>query len=243
MKKTILTLAILTTIVSLCHAQDQSGLGTILYDATGTITQETTTTPAVLLNNISFELVKTHLKLANIADNASPEEDMLKTLKTTEDLAKTDILEALRLSNDRQKTLSDYISNCNIALADGESTLMLLQQELSLLKLDMDACQVDKDAADKLYFEWVNNYDQTSATQALDASINNDKCASEKRIESNAKTYILNTLGFYQGMLQAKYDLIFNEQETLVQHSDVIDDATLTKLNTINETLKLYQPE
>ncbi|MEI8092544.1 MAG: hypothetical protein WCG98_10775 [bacterium] len=111
------------------------------------------TATSLLLNNISFELVKTHLNLANIAGNASPEDDLLKTLKNTEDLAKTDILEALRLSNDKQKTLDDYISNCNIALAQGETTLMFLQQELSLLKLDMDACQVDKDAADKQYFE------------------------------------------------------------------------------------------
>lgn len=119
--------------------------------------------------------------------------------------------------------------------------ISFLKQELSLLQLDMKACLVDKTIADKAYFDSVNTYDQSGSQQAVRASIASDTCASENRIQSNAKTYLLDKVVFFTSILQQKYNLLFNEQDTLINHFDVMSDAMLQKLNLINETLKSYQ--
>ena len=73
-----------------------------------------------------------------------------------------------------------------------------MAQELSLIKLDMNSCTVDKTIADKLYFDSINSYDQKTSEQALQDSMANDACASQKRIEYNAQIYLLNKLTFYE---------------------------------------------
>ena len=119
--------------------------------------------------------------------------------------------------------------------------ISFLKQELALLQLDMKACLVDKTIADKAYFDSVNSYDQSGSQQAVQTSIASDTCASENRIQSNAKTYLLDKIVFFTSILQQKYNLLFNEQDTLINHFDVMSDTMLQKLNLINETLKSYQ--
>ena len=72
-----------------------------------------------MLNDISFAAVKIHLDLAHLTGDVNPEGDSLITIQTIESLVKTDIIEALNLSTNRQKTVQDYISQCSIYLEKG----------------------------------------------------------------------------------------------------------------------------
>jgi hypothetical protein len=194
-----------------------------------------------MLNNLSFEAIKIHLNLAEIVSDINPEDDVLVTLKATEEFVKTDIIEALSLSDNKQAALQEYLTQAQEYLEKGMSIITFMGQELSLIKLDMNSCAIDKTNTDKLYFDSVNNYDQKNSEQALQESIKNDACASQKRIQYNAKVYLLDKLTFYQGLLQEKYDLISAKQDILISHFDVINDNVLVQLQTINDTLKQYQ--
>jgi hypothetical protein len=238
MKKQLITIAMFALAGSFCLAQQPEWLGTVIYEEPQVTTE---TTSSVLLNNLSFEAIKIHLSLGKIISDVNPEGDALVTLKTMEELVKTDIVEALGLSDNKQETLKQYLTQSQEYLGKGISIITFMWQELSFIKLDLNSCTVDKTNTDKLYFDSVNNYDRSSSEQALEESIKNDACASQKRIEYNAKVYLLDKMTFYQGLLQEKYDLISAKQDTLISHFDVISDNVLTELQTINDTLKRYQ--
>lgn len=238
MKKliSIISLLILAGAVS---AQTVS-VDTIIYqDGSAAVNAQNMQT--ILPNNIAFETIKIHLRLANQTNDINPEEDSLATLKQLQELTQTDVIEWLSMATDKQKMLSDYLGQSNIALEKWDTLISFLKQELALLQLDMKACLVDKTIADKAYFDSVNSYDQSGSQQAIQTSIANDTCASENRIQLNAKTYLLNKIVFFTSVLQQKYNLLFKEQDTLISHFNVISDTMLQKLNTINETLKSYQ--
>ena len=241
MKKHLSAIAILTLLSAFCLAQEPVGVGTVIYqDATA---DTTTIVAPTMINNLWFEAIQIHLDLANITGEANPEGWELLTLKTIEDLVRTDIIQALSLSTDRQATLQKHLSDSSNAIEQWAGLIAFINQEISLLQLDMNACTVDKNTADKLYFDSVNNYDQTMAQSALQDSIRNDTCASEKRIEYNAKTYLLDKLTFYAGLLQSKYDLVSTKQDMLINHFDVISDTVLQELQQINTALDTYQAQ
>jgi hypothetical protein len=110
-----------------------------------------------------------------------------------------------------------------------------------LIKLDMNACQVDKNSADKEYFQWINTYDNQSSQRALNQSIANEKCATENRIQYNAKWYLLDKIVFFESVLKQRYDLISKEQDIIINHFEVISTTLIQKLQIINEVLNAYQ--
>lgn len=239
MKKIIGLLSFLA-LVTVASAQD-IGINEIIYQNNSTIGQTAQEAQTILPNNIAFETVKLHLRLTQITSAINPEEESLATLKELQDLSATDVIAGLSIATDKQQMLSQYLIQSSTAIEKGNMLISFLRQELSLLQLGMKACLVDKNTADREYFDSINKYDQSSSDIALQTSIASDTCASENRIQSNAKTYLLNKIVFFTSVLQKKYDLLFNEQETLINHFDVISDAMLQKLNLINETLKSYQ--
>lgn len=237
--KKIIGIISLLTLISAVSAQTVS-VDTIIYQD-GSAAANTQNMQTILPNNIAFETVKLHLRLASITSDINPEEDSLATLKQLQELTQTNIIEWLSMATDKQQMLSDYLSQSNIVLEKWDMLISFIKQELALLQLDMKACLVDKTIADKAYFDSVNSYDQSGSQQAIQTSIANDTCAAENRIQLNAKTYLLNKIVFFTSVLQQKYNLLFKEQDTLISHFNVISDTMLQKLNTINETLKSYQ--
>lgn len=238
MKKIIWIIAIIA-LSATAFAQD-IGIGDIIYED-GSQTKTTTITENILPNNIAFETIKIHLRLTQLTSQINPEEESLATLKELQNLSKTDVIAWLSIATDKRQMLSDYLNQSNTAIQKGSTLISFLRQEISFLQLDMNACLVDKSIADKEYFDSINMYDQASSEKALATSIASDNCASQNRIQYNAKVYLLERIVFFTSILQQKYDLLFNEQETLINHFDVISDNMLQKLNLINDTLKQYQ--
>jgi len=229
----------LFALVSVVSAQG-IGITDVIYQ-NGSPATTMQNTQSILPNNIAFETVKIHLRLTRLSSDINPEEESLATLKELEDLSKTDVIGWLTIATDKQKMLTDYLTQSSTALEKWDMLISFLEQELALLQLDMKACLVDKTTSDQEYFDSVNNYDQSWSQQAIQTSIANDTCVSENRIQYNAKTYLLDKFVFFTSILQQKYDLLFNNQDTIVNHFDVISDTMLQKLNAINEALKTYQ--
>lgn len=72
-----------------------------------------------------------------------------------------------------------------------------MKQEMSILKSDMNSCMIEKDISDKAYFDAIDRYDQNIMEASLAESIRFENCASENRIQYNAKTSIAQKLVFY----------------------------------------------
>jgi hypothetical protein len=116
-----------------------------------------------------------------------------------------------------------------------------MKQEMELLKMDMQSCLVDKTISDKAYFDAIDRYDQNIMEVSLKDSINYETCATENRVQYNAKTGIARKLVFYLGLLQKKYDVLFTKQEIVAQNFDIFRDNILPDLNEIDALLQQYK--
>lgn len=105
----------------------------------------------------------------------------------------------------------------------------------------MEACIKDKDISDKSYFDAIDRYDQNIMNVSLNESIKYETCATENRIQYNAKTSILRKLVFYLGLLQKKYDILFAKQDILTKNFTVFRDNILPDLNQIDDLLQQYK--
>lgn len=112
---------------------------------------------------------------------------------------------------------------------------------MQILKSDMDACIVDKNTSDKVYFDAIDRYDQDMMEISLNESIKYENCASENRIQYNANTSVARKLVFYLGLLQQKYDVLFAKQEILAQNFTIFRDKILPDLNQIDALLQQYK--
>lgn len=113
MKKLIAVAIIAITTLSIqqqLHAED-IGVGEVIFEeATATETVE----HGFFMNEISYEIIKLHLVIAEKdLETADYEGEALATIKTLEELTKTDVIQLLNLSIDKEKTLSDYLFQCD----------------------------------------------------------------------------------------------------------------------------------
>lgn len=194
-----------------------------------------------LTNDLSYMLIKLHLTLAGKdVESVNYEWETLTTIKKLEELTKTDIIQLLNASADKKAALAKYLTECDENLKKGENISTYMKQEMALLKMDMQSCLIDKDTSDKAYFDAIDIYDQDLMETALNDSITYEQCATENRIQYNAKTEVARKLVFYLWLLQKKYDVLFNKQEILAENFKIFRDNILPDLNEIDSLLAQY---
>ena len=194
-----------------------------------------------LTNELSYTLIKLHLTLAGKdVESVNYEWETLTTIKKLEELTKTDVIQLLNSSADKKAALAKYLTECDENLKKGENISTYMKQEMALLKMDMQSCLADKDTSDKAYFDAIDIYDQDLMETALNDSITYEQCATENRIQYNAKTEVARKLVFYLWLLQKKYDVLFNKQEILAENFKIFRDNILPDLNEIDSLLAQY---
>lgn len=195
-----------------------------------------------LMNDLSYTIIKLHLSIAERdIETADYEWETLTTIKKLEELTKTDVIDMLNLSINKQEALAKYLTECDQNLQKWDTIAAYMKQEMELLKMDMQSCLVDKAISDKAYFEAIDRYDQNIMEVSLNDSIVYETCATENRIQYNAKTSIARKLVFYLGLLQKKYDVLFAKQEIVADNFDVFRDNILPDLNEIDSLLQQYK--
>ncbi len=194
------------------------------------------------INELSYTLTKLHLFIAerNI-ESANYEWDALTTIKKLEELTKTDVIELLNISADKQKELSKYLTTCDNELQKWDTIAAYMKQEMGILKWDMESCLIEKNVSDKSYFDAIDRYDQKIMETSLKESIQHETCATQNRVQYNAKTSIAQKLVFYLWVLQKKYDVLFAKQEILAQNFQVFRDKILPDLIEIDQLLQQYK--
>lgn len=195
-----------------------------------------------LMNELSYNIIKMHLSLAgkNI-ELANYEGDALTTIKRLEELTKTDIIEILNISINKEEALAKYLTDCDHELQKWDIISAYMKQEMVLLKSDMQSCLTEKNISDKAYFDAIDRYDQSIMEVSLAESIKYENCAAENRIQYNAKTSIADKLVFYLWVLQKKYDVLFAKQDILAKNFEIFRDDILPDLIEIDALLKQYK--
>ncbi len=195
-----------------------------------------------LINDLWYTLVKLHLTIASRdLQFADYQGEALENIKKLEELTKQDIIETLYLAEDKQAALSTYLETCNHELQRWDTIAAYMKQEMEMTKNDMEACITEKNISDREYFEAMQRYDQNIMDISLADSISHEKCATENRINYNAKSEVLKKLVFYLGLLQKKYDMLFEKQEIVAKTFEIFKQDLLPDLNEIDEVLKQYE--
>lgn len=214
------------------------GLGDVIFEPTTT----NTVIHGFLMNEISYNIIQLHLRIAGKdIETSNYEWETLSVIKKLEELTKTDVIELLNISTDKQQALAKYLGDCDQNLQKWDAIAAYMRQEMEILKGDMNACLIDKNITDKAYFDAIERYDQNIMETSLNESIGYETCAAENRIQYNAKNGIAQKLVFYLWLLQKKYDLLFAKQEILAQNFEIFRDKILPDLNQIDTLLQQYK--
>lgn len=239
MKKIILAALLLMSAVAFQSASQaqEVGVGDIVFEEQNPQRVE----HGFLINELSYTAIKLHMLIAgkDIA-TINYQGETLETIKRLEELTKTDIITTLDLAKDKEAALTKYLTDCDQELQKGDTISAWLKQEMQMLKSDMDNCLKDKDISDKAYFDAIDRYDQSIMDVSLAESITYEKCATENRIQYNAKIGVERKLVFYLGLLQQKYDVLFQKQDILAKNFTIFRDDILPDLNQIDDLLKQY---
>ncbi len=238
MKKIVVIVLLFLALITCQKSEAQDvGLGKVIFEQANIIAEKW-----FFINELSYIIITLHLGMAgkNIQGADYVWESLMVT-KKLEELSKTNIIEVLSLSIDKEKALTSYLTDCEKELQKWDTLSTYLRQEMNVIKWDMEACIAEKNISDKAYFDAVDRYDQNIMQDALTTSIKYEICAAQNRIQYNAKVSIAQKLVFYLGVLQRKYDVLFKKQEILAKNFDIFRDWILPDLNEIDQLLKQYQ--
>ena len=112
MKKPIIAILMLISVIALQNTSraEEVGIGDIVFEENVTEIVE----HGFLMNELSYNVIKLHLSIAgkDIA-SADYEGETLATIKRLEELTKTDIIEVLDLSINKEEALTKYLSDCD----------------------------------------------------------------------------------------------------------------------------------
>jgi len=240
MKKCII-IALISIMISGFHSSshaEEVGLWNVIFEekvATESVAH------SFLINQLSYYITTLHLTIAGKnSDTANYQSEILSTIKKLEELTKTNVIEMLDLSVDKNQALHMYLTQCDQQLQKWDMISAYIQQETQLLKWDMEACLVDKNTSNQTYFDAIDRYDQKTMETAVIESIAYENCATENRIQYNAKTSVARKLVFYLWLLQKKYDILFDKQEIVAKNFQIFRDGILPDLNQIDELLQQY---
>lgn len=117
MKKTLFTILLLASVIAfqstsiVAKVQEEAGLGTVLFEDTKA---DAVAAQTFLINELSYKTIEIHMNIAgkNIETN-DYEGETLATIKRLEELTKTDIVELLNISTDKQEALAKYLTECD----------------------------------------------------------------------------------------------------------------------------------
>ena len=227
--------------ISLAQNQigETTGIWAIIFENNN---QEEMWGHSIVMNEISYDIIKTHLVLAG-KDTKIHEYDSetLTTIKGLEELTKQDVIEILSIATNKQEALAKYLADCDQYLQKWDGISAYLRQDMQILKQDMQSCINEKSVSDKAYFDAIERYDQKTMETSLTNSITYENCATENRIKYNAKASITQKIVFYLGLLQKKYDVLFAKQDIVTKNFEIFRDKILPDLNEIDTLLQQYK--
>jgi hypothetical protein len=150
-------------------------------------------------------------------------------------------MDILEFESDKQTVISTYLSSLDRYLIESDFALASLKEEMSLLDYSAKDCLSQKSLSDKQYLDTVQGiYQQTLLDQSLKNSKKYAQCASDARIEYNAKKAIVNKITAYRTVIKIKYDYLSANKDDIVSHYSLIKDDVLQRLINVKRLLEKY---
>ncbi len=238
LKKILIASIIISAYICTNFLQAQEvGVGEIIFE----LPSQQHVTHGISIEEISYTLVRLHVNIAGKqTESINYQWEILDSIKKLEELTKRDIIQTLDLAKNKEEALNNYLIACEEQLQKGTIASLYLKQEMNIFKQNMEACLQDKAIYDKMYVDAMNRYDESIMQMALQNSIVYETCASKNRIQHNARINITRKLVFYLGMLQKKYDILFQKQDIITKNFEVFRDNILPELIEINNILQKY---
>lgn len=152
----------------------------------------------------------------------------------------TDVIALLDQSTDKQSVLDSYIVATDLLLRDAEWQLETTFLRLWVLREAMRQCLLDKDIADRAFFDAVTLNDDLAARSAVENSSRASVCATDYRVQLNALQAQYDKLSFYVAVLEKKYNYILDKRDNIVQYFFVLKSDLLNDLTKIAAELQSF---
>jgi hypothetical protein len=151
----------------------------------------------------------------------------------SQQLANIDIMNQLKMSKNRKKTLDEYLHKIQTSTNVIEQLKNQLTQQISLETEKYNTCQTAKLQWDWLYYQWIEQLNIYDLKNGINQSITNGKCAIEHRVRANAISSLYAKLSIYIDTLTYRYNILSTNKELIVKNFSMFQDSYLEKMMTV----------
>lgn len=238
MKKYLLLFLFMGVPLSLFAQMNISRVQEVIYDPIAQEEQDFFSSPLALW----FTLYRMHMVLAHWAEfYVSSSYEYARLILSLKDITTYNILELLEFEIDKKTVMDTYISRLDSYLLQSDIALSTIREEMSLLDYSVQHCLSQKTISDKQYLDAVQSpYQQTLLQEALDHSKEYAKCASDAKIDYNAKKVLADKIAAYSSILKIKYDYLSSHNDDIVENYDLMKNDVLERLILIKRMLEKY---
>lgn len=192
-------------------------------------------------DDISVNTVFANLRLWN--QNYSNFELITKSVELIDRwdvLIMTDIVSLLEDSADKPVILETYVNKLSSIQDEIDAISSSMYDLIQERKINSQDCETSKLSSDIMFNEWVSTNDKDKIFEWLSDSLKNWPCYMENRISSRAYAVLYNKLIFYNKLIKAKYDIIVNNQDQILQNFLLFKNTYLEDLTWIRDQLRTY---
>jgi len=238
MKKPFISFLLLLFPLALFAQVNVSRIGQVIYDPIVTEQKEILLSPL----SLGFTMYRVHMILALWWEFKSfSNYEYARLIVSLQDTLTYNILDLLEFELDKWVIIDSYLSTLDKYLMESDIALWNIKEEMSALNYSMQHCLSQKELYDKQYLDSI----QYPYQQALlDDSIENSKkywqCASDSRIEYNAKELLADKISKYRSVINLKYEYLSANRDNIVDHYDLIRTDILERLIIIKNMLEKY---
>lgn len=163
---------------------------------------------------------------------------VLNLSQTAETLVNVNILELLKGSDDPQSALDMHLKHIEKTNEEIDDTVENLQAEAQKYMHDAQDCLAEKNAWDKVFFQWLQNNDENMMQEWLQQSLEKWPCYITKRIRANAAWYMAYKAGAQRALLEKRQNLLRTKGDILIKHKDYLEGNILEELLQLKQQLK-----
>lgn len=129
-----------------------------------------------------------------------------------------DIVSYLKTSIDIDSSLQYVLDHLFQLITKSNTAINALADNMSVFEQTKSECDEQKISSDKNYTLALKDLDAYDMEKYLSESIENDRCASEARINYNAYKKLQSQLVYYRDVLKMKYDYFLEHKYDIIQN-------------------------
>lgn len=239
MKKYLLLFSLLALPLSIFAQMNISRVQQVIYDP---VVKESSDNFFSSPLSLWFSMYRMHMLLAYWSEfDLFSSYEYANLIISLKDIATYNILDILEFEIDKSKVMDSYLSSLDSYLLQSNIALSNIKEEMSLLDYSVQYCLSQKTISDKQYLDAVQYpYQQFILQEAIEDSKKNAQCASDSKIEYNARKILADKINIYNTIIKIKYDYLSTHKDDIVDNYDLMKGDVLNRLILIKNMLEKY---